>query len=551
MLANAKASVGLPEGGDGVPLPADFSHEHDVLVLAGTGAASCFPELARRGVGRVVVFAPTGEDLPPTYRVAKSAPDVVAHILDFEPAVRRISLRRLPSGVSDEEFDTLKKTVEGGGMNRATFASYGATWVKHAFANLPYLARWPSIECLKGAFAGKPCVLVSPGPSLSKNIGVLKELADHVLIIAGNRALAPLRHAGIVPHFVIVADALDLKYQLDGGLLDGVLGLVLEVAAHPAVCALSASHCFYFSAIHEIHTSTLAGLGQKAFLSGGGSVATVALTLALHLGADPIAMVGQDLALDGEQYYIPSAPDGDTRIRLADGVGVFENLSPELRQAMHKGGGAKLDQEAVQHFLKVPGFHGGEVLTSVQFDTYRRWLGRTAREQAGKVRLVNCTEGGARIDDMQQARLADLAAELQLSPIDAATVIEACQARSTEKERLQAVERHIKHLQEASHATLEEVQRCERISHQVERAPEQLQRLDKAELKLNEAVRKLPFVTALTSVDVENARRAGANATNLAESLRATRALYSAIKQAVLLVRPALSEALQRLKGAT
>ena len=112
------------------------------------------------------------------------------------------------------------------------------------------------------------------------------------------------------------------------------------------------------------------------------------------------------------------------------------------------------------------------------------------------------------------------------------------------------MERHIKRLQQASHETLEEVQRCERVSHQVERAPDQLQRLDRAELKLNEAVRKLPFVIALTSVEVERARRAGANATTLAESLDASRALYAAIKQAVLMVRPLLGEALQRLKGA-
>ena len=551
MLAHAKASVSAPLAESGIALPADFSREHDVLVLAGSGAAAWLPDLERQGVRRVVVFAPTGEAPPGLPRVAASAPDVVAHVLDFEPAVRRVSLRRLPSGVTDEQFDTLKKTVEGGGMNRATFASYGPVWVKHAFANLPHLARWPSVECLKGAFAGTPCVLVSPGPSLAKNVTVLAKIADRVLIIAGNRALAPLRDAGIVPHLVIVADALDLAYQLNGGLLDGVPALILEVAAHPAVCALAASRCFFFSAIHEIHTSTLAGLEQHAFLSGGGSVATVALSLALHLGAGPIAMVGQDLALDGEQYYIPSAPDGDTRIKLADGVGVFENLSPELRQAMHEGGGAKHGEAAVQHFIKVPGFHGGEVLTSVQFDTYRRWLGRTAGEQASHVRLLNCTEGGARIDNMEQARLSDLAAQLALSPFDAAAKLDACLASSTPKERQQSVERHIKRLQQAGQEALEEAQRCERVSHQVERAPDQLERLDKAELKLNQAVRKLPFVVALTSIEVERARKAGANATSLAESLQASRALYAAIKQAVLLARPALSEALQRTKRAS
>src|SRR5690349_10952846 len=120
MLANAKALESAPQAADGMTLPADFSREHDVLVLAGSGAAAWLPELERRGVRRVVVFAPHERSLPSTQRLATNAPDVVGHILDFEPAARRISLRRLPSGVSDEEFEVLKKTVEGGGMNRAT-----------------------------------------------------------------------------------------------------------------------------------------------------------------------------------------------------------------------------------------------------------------------------------------------------------------------------------------------------------------------------------------------------------------------------------------------
>ena len=151
---------------------------------------------------------------------------------------------------------------------------------------------------------------------------------------------------------------------------------------------------------------------------------------------------------------------------------------------------------------------------------------------------------------MEQARLAVMVSQLQLSPFDAAATLEACHGDKPRKQRQQVVEKHIKALQQALLATSEEVQRCERISHQVERAPQELDRLDKAEQKLNQAVGKLPFVVALASAEVERARRAGANAKSLVESLQATRALYAVIKQAVALARPALSEALQRVKRA-
>ena len=146
MLASATASEGVPQGTSGIHLPADFSPEQDVLVLAGTGAGVWLAELQRNGIERVVVLAPGGEALPQGCRAASTAPEVLAHILDFAPAARRITLQRLAGGVSDEQFATLKKTIEHGGMNRATFATSGAIWVRHAFANLPSLARWPSVD---------------------------------------------------------------------------------------------------------------------------------------------------------------------------------------------------------------------------------------------------------------------------------------------------------------------------------------------------------------------------------------------------------------------
>jgi hypothetical protein len=547
MLESATA----PEAARTLRLPADFSPEQDVLVLVGAGSAAWLNELSRVGVERVLVYSPQ-EPAPAAGRLASDTPSFIAKLLDFEPAARRITLQRLPSGgVSDQQFEDLQKAIKDGGMNRATFATSGAIWVEHALANLPHLGASPSIDCLKGSFAGKPCVLVSPGPSLAKNIDVLRELAGRVLIIAGNRAVAPLRAAGIVPDLAVVADALDLSYQLGSGLLEGVPAVVLDLITHPAVCALPAHRRFFYSAIQEVAQSTFAGIGHEGVLGSGGSVATVAFMLGLHLGCDPIVMVGQDLALSGEQYYIESAPDGATRIALeSGGVGRFQNSSPELRRAMAGGGGPQLEEASVQQFLKVPGYHGGEVYTSLQFDTYRRWLASAARQHAGRARMYNCTEGGARIDHLEQVPLAELAASLPSAVLDKAGVLAACHDREPRKTRAKAVERHIRALQQALLETSEEVERCQRISHQVARAPEQMERLDKAEHKLNDAVRKLPFVVALSSAEVERARRAGANAKSLQEALDATRALYAVIKRAVALARPALGEALQRLKGA-
>src|SRR5258706_13936659 len=110
MLANATASEGVPQETSGIHLPADFSPDQDVLVLAGTGAGVWLAELRQSGIERVVVLAPGGEALPDGCRAASTAPDVLAHILDFAPAARRITLQLLAGGRHDGEFAALKKT---------------------------------------------------------------------------------------------------------------------------------------------------------------------------------------------------------------------------------------------------------------------------------------------------------------------------------------------------------------------------------------------------------------------------------------------------------
>src|SRR6185503_4743165 len=91
-------------------------------------------------------------------------------------------------------------------MQQKTLADAGPTWLLQGLANLPALAAHASIAGLRGAFAGRPCVLVSPGPSLAKNVDALRELAARALILSGTHALSALARAGVVPHFVVCAD---------------------------------------------------------------------------------------------------------------------------------------------------------------------------------------------------------------------------------------------------------------------------------------------------------------------------------------------------------
>jgi len=534
-------------------LPHGFDPLNDGLLLLGARSEARVRELLSLGVRKLVLLGASGtialepSASLPGLRLAQSPEEAVSLFLEFEEPPRNVVVERLPgTSYTQEQAQAIAQHLAHNTSNRVTFAKSGRSWVEHAFANFPVLAEGRPVAALSGLCRGRTAILVSPGPSLAKNIDVLKEAAENVVIIAGNRALRPLREHGIVPHIVLVSDPLNLRYQLDGGLLDGVQALVMDMVVHPDVAQLSAARKFFFATAPEINAATLTTFGPDSRLSGGGSVATVALSLALRLEASTIVLVGQDLALSGEQYYIPSAPDGDTRVALQGSTGTFQNSSRELRTAMADAGTTPLGSDAIQHFLAVPGYGGGTVMTSKQFDSYRTWFAAEGARIGAGARLINATEGGAHIENWSEMPLAEavagLSSGLALEFPAAPSGEERKQARKRLLARIDSLQRL---LREADEQAVE----CLRWAQKAADTEGALERLDVAEKKLGRTASELPLLIAIGAGEVEAARRAGANAKNLADSLQASSRLFRVIREAALLCRPWLAQAKRSLKA--
>lgn len=512
------------------------------LVLVGVRSQERLTQALADAPGRVVAL----DEFPlPGLRTARSPRETVDLLLELDPPPERVVLERGPFA-RPGEVDELLRLLEVSLINRTTAAQSGQLWLTHAMENLAALAKHEGVECLRGAASGCPAVLVSPGPSLAKNIAQLAALHDRAVIIAHNRSLKPLREAGVVPHFVLVTDPLDLCYQLDNGSLDGVGAFVIDLIAHPRVVALPAGRKVFYTSIAEISEAFLAPAGISAQLGSGGSVATLALSLAVALGADPIVLCGQDLALAGDSYYIPTAPDGQTKVQVHGELGTFQNSGAALMDTMHATGRLQVGASSVQKFHPVPGWGGGEVLTSVQFDTYRKWFARIADDLRGKVQLVNATEGGAHIPGMEHIPLATASRRWARTPqMDAfGARLRASGSLKQQRGGLLA------HLELTLRRLNEMAERLTRARKALKEARNTgfLERLDDAERRLLETVSQLPFIALYASAEIEAARRAGANAKNLEESLDATQRLYSVLEKTMELGRPLLSQSLRSFK---
>ena len=257
-------------------------------------------------------------------------------------------------------------------------ALYGHKLLKHTLMNARHLMRSASINQWKGEFKGVPAVICGAGPSLSEDLEAIKELGDRALVIAGGSAITALTRAGIEPHLNLAIDPNGQEVRCLEGMKLKQAPFIYSYRLHPDVFSLVESPLGYLKthAGRKFETWMECQLGiegeplalnEKAF-----SVTTLALSLAVELGCDPIILVGVDLAYTGGKRY----PEG-----VMDGEKVsFETLKAQARLSE--------DQPVWKR-----GVHGEKVLTLVKWIVESESISEFATEHA-RTRFLNATSDG-------------------------------------------------------------------------------------------------------------------------------------------------------------
>ncbi|EAH7210398.1 motility associated factor glycosyltransferase family protein [Campylobacter coli] len=214
-------------------------------------------------------------------------------------------------------------------------------------------------------------IVVSAGPSLTKQLPLLKAYQDKAVIFCADGALSMLEKEGIVPDYVTNLDCRDLAmkfFQNKENLKQSIIAL--ECATHPNIVrSLNAENCMIVLRNKALYQRF--NLNDFGYIDTGTHVSHFSYTLALALGFKNIIMIGQDLAFDEE---------GNS----------------------HSKGfsyGEKYQRESNFDKLKVPAYGGkGEVLTHITWNDYRIKLEYLFACNEQKAKFYNATEGGARIN---------------------------------------------------------------------------------------------------------------------------------------------------------
>ena len=516
-------------------LPTVWDYDNELVILVGPGLESVAEILRDLGQRRIVIMR--GGKVRGAIQV-ETERELIGAIRTMTPcppnrvAVRTAceALREDAEGAANLSAETLADLR----IVRNTVQNFSTTWLEQGTANLPSIASWPSIQALDGKFAGKPMVIVAPGPSLAANSHLLASLRGKAIICCLSRALKPVIAAGVTPDLIITVDPQDLRYHFTG--IDVSRScLVNGVTVHPALFDI-ASRAVTMSANGAVESWMFGGVDENPELGCGGSVATTAFCLALRWRCDPIIMVGLDLSFPNGNYYVAGSSDAGARVVVEDGVLRVEGYSDEFRKMKDAGGPALTTERAIE----LPGWHGGTVASGFTLSMFHRWFVERMRTVAD-TRVYNCTEGGAFIEGMSHRPLADVIAELD-DGFDPMIEIDTAIAAIDRPERKARLAGHIGDL-------VRGLRRCRRLAeHARAVARRDPDKLAHVEQQLIVALRPLWFASLLAQREISRAHDVARHAGDAAGYLAASIALFEAIVTVVGRVEPTLAKALDTLR---
>ncbi len=295
------------------------------------------------------------------------------------------------------------------------FESYAKTTVRtlvinsrrtaeNVAANLPWYAAAPGLARLEGAYPGKPAIIVSAGPSLRKNVHLLKDVCGKAVIIAVQTTLKPLLEIGVEPNFVTSLDYHDICTRFFEKLPPTLrTELIAESKASPAIFGMNPGPLSLLG--NEFAETLLAEMKlNKPRLRSGATVAHLAYYLAEHLGCDPIIFIGQDLGFSDGLCYAPGTSYDDV-------------WRPELSRfctlEMKQWEQIVRDRNILR---KVADHQNRPMYTEERLFTYLQHFERDFAQS--KSRIIDATEGGALKRGTMPMKLAEAIAQFCRSSIE-------------------------------------------------------------------------------------------------------------------------------------
>ncbi|HHW4217101.1 TPA: 6-hydroxymethylpterin diphosphokinase MptE-like protein [Campylobacter coli] len=296
--------------------------------------------------------------------------DMFEYLSLYEMFVNNVYYKKFYEDIWHRADNLCEKNIEVIVRNLISNLNIGFECYSHLLQNIPSMLESIPFQRILNERKNKfdNAIVVSAGPSLTKQLPLLKAYQDKAVIFCADGALNMLEKEGIVPDYVTNLDFTDLAMKFFQNKENKLSLNILSCATHPSLVHLVGNKSVI---LRDDPLYQRFNLNDFGYIDTGTHVSHFSYTLALALGFKNIIMIGQDLAFDEE---------GNSHSK---GFDFGEKFSGE----------ENIDK------LKVPAYAGkGEVLTHITWNDYRIKLEYLFACNDQKAKFYNATEGGARIN---------------------------------------------------------------------------------------------------------------------------------------------------------
>lgn len=237
-----------------------------------------------------------------------------------------------------------------------------------------------SVDELQDIFTGKTIIIVAAGPSLDKNVDLLRKKPEGTIILSTGTVFSKLIKLGIRPDYCIVSESDPLvNAQFEEVWSECIPLLILSTANHDIFVKYKGDKYVIFQSGYEAAECMAEKKGYRLHQTGG-SVSTVALDVAIRMKCSRIIFIGLDLAFTNSLSHA-----ANTHL---------------LSQITH-----------TNNFVVKS--NTGEILqTSQNLIIYKKWIENRIKELDCKlIKIIDATEGGALIEGLVIDTLANVLLE--------------------------------------------------------------------------------------------------------------------------------------------
>ncbi|EBI2334418.1 motility associated factor glycosyltransferase family protein, partial [Campylobacter coli] len=313
--------------------------------------------------------------------------DIIFSLSPIERFFKTYNLHLHSDFYKNYKEDTLKintlnlKAIKNISLKKGNDPKDAMQGIEQFVRNIPKMISHPSYQTLlkkrRNAKNENAAIIVSTGPSLEKQLPLLKQYANKATIFCADSAYAILAKHNIKPDYVCMMERDDITAEcFNNDFKDfdqGITFLVTSLVHKNTISYLEKNKRSYILVTRPLPFASSVELNEFGYMSCGLSVAHMNYELAINLNYKNIILIGQDLAY---------AKDGSSHSKGF------------IHEKLHDGH----HQRDFNKYTTIAYGGKGTVQSSEVWTIFREIFESFIASNKDKIKTYNCTEGGARIE---------------------------------------------------------------------------------------------------------------------------------------------------------